>query len=730
MRDIGEVFNISHASSDANVTLAPGLQTSLQVVRASKVVKAHVVFDFKILNGQPRVLDLEAEVRRNLGISLGVSIAIQLIPSTGDHAVRIANDYQLAECITSYQDEITIQVSKSGVRHILPWISLVISLADFVTTILFAIHLLDIDKDTEHISGIVVIASLILAVCLNFVQAFVHIKNAIGRFAPTQEWVSYHVCETAFGLLMSGFNVLNLECLWSHYNLPFLKLNFHCPVLSDMSKMSGLQSIPALILSDGVPIAAALLELSHSTKGWYTVASISTSAASLALSVVKKVILVLFVTKESVEKIEEGLPHEVKSSAPVQLRKRQVTLLKFNLSDMAELEQRPSSLSALGQKFLEVGHHSIKSHGGSILSYTEDSIDAVFGATNRELPNGNGSVSAVRSTLQFLSNWPSARANALQASKSMYNVTTSLVTNTGYIGHFGPRARRELKIVGGINSELASLNALVTHDGIPLAMNEVAEQSVFREGYLIRPIDIVKDCSGSVHTVYQVLDSKSTVGKQWGGATAKHWNAVFGTLTAGTIAQAYPILLEYLRTIGSNDEIADNLRIRLQKAHTLGGFRYARHYQPGSWNADMPERERESAAGSMSPELRSLSEIVVPVLQSAFLSDRLRASTSPENCRRPLPSPSPPVLPLHHEPVVAVPLPVSPPLDLHHQQRDRKVSFISTTSTRTSLSMKGNPLSGGVCSSIITPDTTPLSIDSPLDSSLTQLNIPPQISNL
>ena len=223
----GDALSLSNANS-APMMLAPGLQASAQVVKASKAVKAYQVFDLK-LSSQPRLSDLESEVRRHLCIPLGVEVEMKILPVNGDHATKISTDQQLSAALAVHHEEITIQVMKSGIRLYLPWIAILVSLADAITTIYYAGQLLKDGNQTQTIIGSLVLGSTLLAIMINLTQAFLHMKRSILINTPTHEWVTVHVCETALGLMLSGFNILNLECLWSHFDVG-KRMNFHCPM--------------------------------------------------------------------------------------------------------------------------------------------------------------------------------------------------------------------------------------------------------------------------------------------------------------------------------------------------------------------------------------------------------------------------------------------------------------------------------------------------------------------
>eukprot|EP01064_Diplonema_japonicum_P038074 TRINITY_DN9114_c0_g1_i1.p1 TRINITY_DN9114_c0_g1~~TRINITY_DN9114_c0_g1_i1.p1 ORF type:complete len:780 (+),score=119.62 TRINITY_DN9114_c0_g1_i1:36-2342(+) len=650
LRSATDAFNVSHVRSDASVVLAPGLQATVQVVQASKAVKAHVVFDFKIgRTAKPKLLDLQSEIRKNLSIPLGVELQLQIIPSNGDHTVKITTDAQLAEAISVHQEELTIQVMKSGIRLYLPWIAIIVSILDVVTTVLFATELLHHDDTPQRIVGASVAVATVVAVVLNLIQGFLHIKRSINAHGPAHEWVTVHICETAFGLLFAGLNLLNLECLWSHFDV-LSCFNFHCPMPRELRRMSGKASIPSLVLGDGMPIAASIFEIvSSGGAGWYSIASVSTSLASLALSLAKKVIVMLFVeggrypngdADDDTQNSKE-LASMIDNTTDL-LKRRDITLLKFHLDGIPSLEQRPRALAALACKFHEVCFMSVRSQGGMVVSFTEDSVEAVFNAPREVRLHP---VAAVLSALNVVKAWPEARFAALQSHKSGFTITTSVVTGEGHVGNLGPRTRREYKVVGEARSELDELSKLARRDGIQVLCNEPAQYPCRREGLLVRAVDILRNEVHDVTTVYQILDPKGKLAKQWGGMTVKKWEGFFATLGSGSLVSSVDALREYLK-LAENDCVAEKLKNRLLKLHGRGGTKYCREQGRAIWE----EPESPQMSSSPSPQMRSLSELM-PVLQAGFLAKQQAVqppSWTPESDdlpprvrRKPLPSRSP-----------------------------------------------------------------------------------------
>ncbi|KAJ9463893.1 hypothetical protein DIPPA_03292 [Diplonema papillatum] len=611
LRQATEAFNVSHVNRDASVTLAPGVQASVQVVQASKAVKAHVVFDFRIAGKRPKIADLEREIRRNLSIPLGVELLLQVIPTNGEHAIKVSTDIQLAEVIAAQQDEITVQVVKCGSRSYLPWVAIVVSLADVATTILFGLPLVSSDQRIEFVLGAAVLGAAALAICLNLCHGFLHVKTAISCHQPTQEWIAEHVCETAFGLLIAGLNVLNLECLWSHLELGFC-FDFHCPVPPHFRRMSGRNSIPALILSDAVPIAASLYQMLRTSDATlFGIASVSTSVASLALALLKKLVVALFVQSGQETVLSRRAAADEQQAAEAEdygslLKKRELTLARFVLENTEDLEERPRALAALACKFHEVVFLSVRSHGGTVVSFTANEVEAAYNAP-REL--SAHTIAAVRSAVEVQGVWPEAKRAALSSQKTSYNVTVAIITGEACAGRLGCRTRREFKIVGGVLSLARELSHIAAADSVGIITNEAAGHIAKREAFLLRQVDRVKLATGASSVLYQVIPSHSPLGKLWGGATVHHWDTIFVFLSANNPYAAIELLNEFLSDV--IDPVAEKLRSRLLKAVGKPGFK------PAACAAGAGEESPENATpslNSLSPHMRSPSEMQIPGL--------------------------------------------------------------------------------------------------------------------
>eukprot|EP00754_Rhynchopus_humris_P001579 Rhum_TRINITY_DN10916_c1_g1::Rhum_TRINITY_DN10916_c1_g1_i1::g.41389::m.41389 len=613
-------FSLGQLGSSAAVVLAPGIQAPAQVVKASKAVKAYQVFDYRVKKSRPQIADLESEIRRNLNIPLGVELDLQVIPPTGDHALRVTTNSQLSAALAAHQEEITIQVLKSGKRLYLPWIAIIVSLADICTTVFYASKLLHRDSDTEVYVGAAVLCSVVLAVLVNLVQAFLHMKKSILSNGPTHEWVSRHVCETAFGLLLAGFNILNLECLWSHLDI-VKKLNFHCPMPVALQRMSGKNSIPSLLLGDVVPIAASIFEMINRDVEWYNLASVGTSFASLSLAVAKKVIVVLFVARAysgdgdtddddtGSSAGEQAARRTVDEAYGGLLHRKEVTVVRFTLQSLQELEQRSRLLGALSCKFHEVGFMAVRSAGGSVLAFTEHTMDAVFNAPRESAAHA---ADAVASALRFLRAWPDARRHALGPTKvGMFNVTVAAVSGEAFVGALGPQSRREFQVVGDPMRVLNDFAGLGEYEGVEIVCNESVSVAAKRDANLVRQVDVIRNVStGELTPVYEVLEPTSVLAKRWGGIQVNLWDSLFGSLTTGTVGQSLDILKEYLKIV-ENDAVCEGLLERLLSLQSRGVIKYYR--DNASRQSVWGEPEDSPGPGhtqsvSMSPQMYSTSD--------------------------------------------------------------------------------------------------------------------------
>ena len=243
--------------------------------------------------------------------------------------------------------------------------------------------------------------------------------------------------------------------------------------------MSGKNSIPALILGDGVSIAASIYDMvwhtptsffhltppqiNSSHVEWYIAASVGTSCASLALSVIKKVIVVLFIAAD-VEGESGAATTAHGAGNHATLQRRSVTLARFSLNGLTDLQQRPRLLAALSCRLHDLTNIAVRAHGGTVISFTESSIDAVFNAP-REC--SQPALKATKTALQLIRQWKDAREAILGHKKdTFFNVTAAIVSDEAFFGNLGPLSRKELKVVGAINQQLEDLTGLAHHEEI------------------------------------------------------------------------------------------------------------------------------------------------------------------------------------------------------------------------------------------------------------------------
>ena len=354
---------------------------------------------------------------------------------------------------------------------------------------------------------------------------------------------------------------------------------------------------------------------------WYNMASVGTSFASLSLAVAKKVIVVLFVARAysgdgdtddddtGSNAGEQAARRTVDEAYGGLLHRKEVTVVRFTLQSLQELEQRSRLLGALSCKFHEVGFMAVRSAGGSVLAFTENTMDAVFNAPRESAAHA---ADAVASALRFLRAWPDARRHALGPTKvGMFNVTVAAVSGEAFVGALGPQSRREFQVVGDPMRVLNDFAGLGEYEGVDIVCNELVSVAAKRDANLVRQVDVIRNVStGELTPVYEVLEPTSVLAKRWGGIQVNLWDSLFGSLTTGTVGQSLDILKEYLKIV-ENDAVCEGLLERLLSLQSRGVIKYYR--DNASRQSVWGEPEDSPGPGhtqsvSMSPQMYSTSD--------------------------------------------------------------------------------------------------------------------------
>ena len=227
--------------NNANVYLGPGLLATPLLMEAARDVRKHISFDVVVRSYHTISLeDFADRVRVVLNIPTGAGIEIRAChegSSDLSDTVTLTETSQLSEIFDSHTDEITVRVQQTAKSRFWPFATILISTADYCTTLLLAVSLLGRTSQTSKNFGWAVLASLILTSIFNLFSSFSLLRLGKATSKSCANWMRQCPASVALGCVLSMMNVLILELLWS--NVMLLKfLNMFCPMPERVKEMT------------------------------------------------------------------------------------------------------------------------------------------------------------------------------------------------------------------------------------------------------------------------------------------------------------------------------------------------------------------------------------------------------------------------------------------------------------------------------------------------------------
>eukprot|EP01065_Artemidia_motanka_P014093 TRINITY_DN18050_c0_g1_i1.p1 TRINITY_DN18050_c0_g1~~TRINITY_DN18050_c0_g1_i1.p1 ORF type:complete len:1088 (+),score=372.51 TRINITY_DN18050_c0_g1_i1:46-3264(+) len=572
----GDVM-LTGTSVDRPVCLGPGLSASHEVMTAARVVKRCCSFDLRVSDRSVTMDVLTRALRMQLSIPPGVRLDIRAVLESGV-VVRLSDDDQVQQVLQTHPDELTVRVSKGGVKRYSSFITIVVSLAKTVTSVLLATHLIRREYDDQgrkwlHAAGWVLLGCLLLGAAINLHCSFLILGQAKHDTIAVADWVTACPESVALGCVAALFNLLNLECMWSNHTL-FRTINLHCPMPREMQAKTVRMSLKSVFVSDIVPIACSFIDFFTSTEhGLVATLSMVASVVSVLVTGVKKTVVLLLIGED-----DEGRRDRTDEISAVDyatlLQPRTVTVLRLQLHGLEGSQLRSSAIAALVCRFHVECFGAVRRHRGVVLRFNHASVSAVFNGPSEDDAHAEN---AVKGAMEVAGRWDLARAEELagQGSHDRAAVVMSggVVTADALVGVLGTAMRREYQVIGPHWGTLRQLHALCEccgAEGTRVLVDEACGIAA-REPVYLRPIDRVSPhANAGVHdhyTVYELLMPRSKLLRlrELDRRAVPMWQNVFAELTHGSVDGAASALEKYLESQTATDEIALALIRRLRR---------------------------------------------------------------------------------------------------------------------------------------------------------------------